>query len=127
MQWVNKLTGMGIKIISMADTVGLATPAQVSSILNKLIPQYPEIEIGIHLHSTETNWKQKIDAALQAGCKRFDGALKGIGGCPMANDELVGNMNTELLIPYFEEKDLLPDINKDALEEALIIAGEIFK
>jgi hydroxymethylglutaryl-CoA lyase len=127
MQWVNKLTGMGIKIISMADTVGLATPAQVSSILNKLIPQYPEIEIGIHLHSTETNWKQKIDAALQAGCKRFDGALKGIGGCPMANDELVGNMNTELLIPYFEEKDLLPEIDKDALQQALIIAGEIFQ
>lgn len=127
MQWVDKLTGMGIKIISMADTVGLAIPTQVSSILNKLIPQYPEIEIGIHLHSTETNWKQKIDAALQAGCKRFDGALKGIGGCPMADDELVGNMNTELLIPYFEEKDLLPEIDKDALQQALIIAGEIFQ
>ena len=127
MQWVDKLTGMGIKIISMADTVGLAIPTQVSSILNKVIPQYPEIEIGVHLHSTETNWKQKIDAALQAGCKRFDGALKGIGGCPMANDELVGNMNTELLIPYFEEKDLLPEIDKDALQQALIIAGEIFQ
>src|SRR5665811_1801492 len=118
---------MEIKIISMADTVGLATPAQVSSILNKLIPQYPEIEIGIHLHSTETNWKQKIDAALQAGCKRFDGALKGIGGCPMANDELVGNMNTELLIPYFEEKNLLPAINKNALNHSLFIADKIFK
>ena len=127
MQWVDKLTGMGIKIISMADTVGLAIPTQVSSILNKVIPQYPEIEIGVHLHSTETNWKQKIDAALQAGCKRFDGALKGIGGCPMADDELVGNMNTELLIPYFEEKDLLPEIDKDALQQALIIAGEIFQ
>lgn len=127
MEWVDKLTGIGIKIISMADTVGLATPAQVSSILNKLIPQYPEIEIGVHLHSTSTNWKQKIDAALQAGCKRFDGALKGIGGCPMANDELVGNMNTELMIPYFEEKNLLPDIDKDALQQALILANEIFQ
>jgi len=95
--------------------------------LNKLIPQYPGIEIGVHLHSTATNWQQKIDAALQAGCKRFDGALKGIGGCPMANDDLVGNINSEFMIPYFEEKGLLPDINTEALQQALIIAGEIFK
>ena len=126
LQWVDKITGMGIKIISMADTVGLATPEQVSTILNKLIPQYPDIEIGVHLHSTANNWQQKIDAALQAGCKRFDGALKGIGGCPMANDELVGNINTELMIPFFEEKNLLHGINKDALQHALVIANKIF-
>jgi len=126
MRWVNKITEMGIKIISMADTVGLATPVQVSSVLNKLIPHYPEIEIGVHLHSTTKNWKEKIDAALNAGCKRFDGALKGIGGCPMANDELVGNINTEFMIPYFEEKDLLEAIDKDALNEALKIANFIF-
>ena len=126
MQWVDKITAMEIKIISMADTVGLAEPAQVSSVLNKLIPQYPEIEIGVHLHSTAANWKQKSDAALQAGCKRFDGALKGIGGCPMANDELVGNINTELMIPYFEEKDLLQNINKDALQHAMGLANKIF-
>ena len=124
MQWVEALTGMEIKIISMADTVGLATPEQVSSVLYKLIPQYPDIEIGVHLHSTATNWKQKIDAALQAGCKRFDGALKGIGGCPMANDELIGNINTELMIPYFEEQDLLPGINKEALRHALELANK---
>lgn len=127
MQWVDKLIGLEIKIISMADTVGLAQPEQVSSILNKLVPKYVDIEFGVHLHSTHTNWKEKIDAALQAGCKRFDGALKGIGGCPMANNELVGNMNTELMIPYFEKKDLLPDIGIAALEEALIIADHIFK
>jgi hydroxymethylglutaryl-CoA lyase len=126
MQWVDKITGMGIKIISMADTVGLAAPAQVSSVLNKLIPQYHEIEIGVHLHSTATNWKQKIEAALQSGCKRFDGALKGIGGCPMANDDLVGNINTEFMIPYFEEKDILSNINKDALRHALNLANKIF-
>ncbi len=80
----------------------------------------------MHLHSTATNWKQKIDAALQSGCKRFDGALKGIGGCPMANDELVGNINTELMISYFEEKNLLTGINKDALQYALNLANEIF-
>jgi hydroxymethylglutaryl-CoA lyase len=126
MHWVDKITTKGINIISMADTVGLATPAQLTSILNKLIPQYPGIEVGVHLHSAATNRKQKIDAALQAGCKRFDGALKGIGGCPMANDELVGNINTEFMIPYFEEKGLLPGINKYALQHALNIADKIF-
>jgi hydroxymethylglutaryl-CoA lyase len=126
MQWVEKLIAFEIKIISMADTVGLAQPAQVSSILNKLLPKYTDTEFGVHLHSTPSNWKEKMDAALKAGCKRFDGALKGIGGCPMANDELVGNMNTELMIPYFEEKDLLSGIDKVALSDALKIAEEIF-
>jgi len=126
MQWVDKITAMEIKIISMADTVGIATPVQVSSVLNKLIPQYAGIEIGVHLHSIATNWQQKIDAALQAGCRRFDGALKGIGGCPMANDDLVGNINTELMIPHFEEKDLLQNINKDALQHAMDLANKIF-
>lgn len=126
MKWIHKLIALDIKIISIADTVGLAQSEQVSSILNKLIPTHPDIEFGVHLHSTPANWKQKIDAALQSGCKRFDGALKGIGGCPMANDELVGNINTELMIEYFEEKDLLNEINKDALQESLRIAGEIF-
>ena len=127
LKWVDKITTMEIKIISIADTVGLAKPSQVSSVLNKLIPQYPNIEIGVHLHSTPMNWQLKTDAALQAGCKRFDGALKGIGGCPMANDELVGNMNTELMIPYFEGLGILPDLNTEALQKALILANEIFK
>jgi hydroxymethylglutaryl-CoA lyase len=127
MNWIDKLIKLEIKIISMADTVGVAEPSQISSILNKLIPQYPDIEIGVHLHSTPMNWQQKIDAALNAGCKRFDGALKGIGGCPMANDELVGNMNTELMIAHFERFSLLPTLDKDALEKALFLADEIFK
>ena len=93
---------MDIKIISLADTVGLATKEQVYHITKYLVDSLPETEIGVHLHSTPANWKEKVDAALQAGCKRFDGALKGIGGCPMADDELVGNMDTELMIPYFE-------------------------
>jgi Isopropylmalate/homocitrate/citramalate synthases len=126
MKWVDKLTGLDINIISMADTIGLAQPAQVSSILNKLIPKYTEVEFGVHLHSTPVKWKQKIDAALNAGCRRFDGALKGIGGCPMADDELVGNMNSELMIAHFKEKDILPGINKEALQKALLLANEIF-
>jgi len=127
MQWIEKLTALHIKIISLADTVGVAHPEQVSCVVNKLILKYPDIEFGVHLHSTATNWKQKIDAALEAGCKRFDGALKGIGGCPMAGDELVGNMNTELMIAYFEEKKLLSKIDVNALQDALRIANEIFK
>jgi hydroxymethylglutaryl-CoA lyase len=124
--WVNKLVEMGIKIISLADTVGLATAAQVTSITKYLVDLLPEVEIGVHLHSTAINWKAKVDAALAAGCKRFDGALKGIGGCPMADDELVGNMDTELMMPYFKEKQVLPHFNMDALKKCSQIAESIF-
>ena len=124
--WVNRLVDMDIKIISLADTVGLASKEQVYSITKYLIDSLPETEIGVHLHSTPTNWKEKIDAALQAGCKRFDGALKGIGGCPMADDELVGNMDTELMIPYFQEKNLLNNLNLNALAECSKLASVIF-
>jgi hydroxymethylglutaryl-CoA lyase len=124
--WVNKLVSMDIKIISLADTVGLATKEQVYRVTNHLVNSLPGTEIGVHLHSTPDNWKEKVGAALQAGCKRFDGALKGIGGCPMADDELVGNMDTELMIPYFEELNLLNDLNKDALKKCSRLATEIF-
>jgi hydroxymethylglutaryl-CoA lyase len=124
--WVNKLVAMGIKIISLADTVGLATAEQVNSVTKYLIDSLPQIEIGVHLHSTATNWQQKVDAALSSGCKRFDGALKGIGGCPMADDDLVGNMDSELMIPYFEEKKILPPINIAALQECSRMAASIF-
>jgi hydroxymethylglutaryl-CoA lyase len=125
-EWVNKLVAMDIKIISLADTVGLATVAQVSGITKYLIDLLPQVEIGVHLHSTAVNWKAKVDAALAAGCKRFDGALKGIGGCPMADDELVGNMDTELIIPYFKEKQVLPHFNMDALKKCSQMAESIF-
>jgi hydroxymethylglutaryl-CoA lyase len=105
-EWVNKVTALNVKIISLADTVGH--------------------EIGVHLHSSPLNWKAKIDAALLAGCKRFDGALKGIGGCPMADDDLVGNMDAELMIPYFEERRLLSNLNKEALQRSSILAAQIF-
>jgi len=125
-EWVNKLVGMDIGIISLADTVGVATAQQVYDITSYLVESLPGTEIGVHLHSTPHNWKEKLEAAVRAGCKRFDGALKGIGGCPMADDELVGNMNSEWMINYFEENMLLDDLNKDALLESLKIAGEIF-
>jgi len=124
--WVNKLVDMDIKIISLADTVGLATKEQVYQVTKHLLDSLPGTEIGVHLHSTQLNWKEKVDAALAAGCKRFDGALKGIGGCPMADDELVGNMDTELMIPYFEEMNLLNNLDKEALKACSLLASEIF-
>lgn len=124
--WIKKIVGEGIGIISLADTVGLADVSQVSSLVSKVISQFPDVETGVHLHSTNTNWKQKIDAALQNGCMRFDGALKGFGGCPFAEDDLVGNMNTELMIPYFEQFGFLENINETELLKASQIASEIF-
>lgn len=125
--WIDKLINLDIKIISLADTVGLATPKQISSLLKKVILKFTNIEIGVHLHSSPVNWKEKIDAALEAGCKKFDGALKGIGGCPFADDELVGNIDTGLMISYFEKKNILHGIDKDALQYSLDLAHEIFK
>lgn len=126
MHWVERMVDLGVKVVSLADTVGLATPEQVQEITAAAVTKHADADIGVHLHSTATNWQQKVDAALAAGCLRFDGALKGIGGCPMAGDDLVGNMDTALMIPYFQTKDLLPAINEKALQEALQMAGEIF-
>ncbi len=125
-KWVEKMIRMGIETISLADTVGVATPEQVYEITRMLVSVLPNTEIGVHLHSRRHNWKEKIDAALKANCRRFDGAMKGIGGCPMANDDLVGNMNTELMVPYFEELKLLNGIDKEALSEASALANQIF-
>jgi hydroxymethylglutaryl-CoA lyase len=126
MKWVETMTAMDISIISIADTIGIATPQQIISILKTVIPACPDTTIGVHLHSTVHNWKAKLDAALQAGSLRFDGALKGIGGCPMAGDELVGNMDTTLMIPYFKQLNLLNNLNEQALSECIDIANEIF-
>ena len=124
--WADEMVKRDINILSLADTVGVATPQQISFALQTLIPKYPETVIGVHLHSTPQNLEEKLAAAVRAGCTRFDGALKGIGGCPMAQDDLVGNMNTELMIPFLEEQGLLKNLNKDALLESLQIASEIF-
>ena len=125
-EWVNKLVGKGIGIISLADTVGLANAPQVHRICKHLIDALPQTTIGVHLHATATNWKDKVTAALEAGCRRFDGALKGIGGCPMAGDELVGNMDTELMIPYFGSLNLLPQLDTAALKKCHDMANDIF-
>ncbi len=126
LEWADEMAKRDIHILSLADTVGLATPEQVNNALKTVIPLYPEITVGVHLHSKPENWKAKVDAALTAGCTRFDGALKGIGGCPMAQDELVGNMDSELMIQYFEEKNLLNGLDHPALQKSLSLATDVF-
>jgi hydroxymethylglutaryl-CoA lyase len=125
LRWADKIVTRGINIISLADTVGVATPQQISLACSTLIDKYPLIEIGVHLHSTAENRQEKLNAAFNAGCLRFDGALKGIGGCPMAQNELVGNMDTVFMADYFKHKNLV-NLNEQALKESIIIANEIF-
>lgn len=124
--WAKRITDLGVNILSVADTVGVATPLQVSEITSGLIRSFPKIEIGVHLHSTTTKWEDKINAALEAGCKRFDGALKGIGGCPMSGNQLVGNINTEWMIHLFQQQQILNSIDENALNESIRLADEIF-
>ncbi len=125
--WAGRCHESGIKIISLADTVGMASPEQVKRLTELLIKKLPNAIIGVHLHSTPDNWKAKVDAAFLAGCRRFDGALKGIGGCPMAGNDLVGNMNTEWLISYFTEKGFEPGLDYAALKRSLEMADDIFR
>ena len=124
--YVDQLVKEDVKIISLADTVGLASAEQIGSLTQYLITTLPQIEIGVHLHSTAENWRQKVDAAYEAGCRRFDGALKGIGGCPMANNTLVGNLDTEWLLSYLAEKKNSPQLNNAALQKSLHLAEQIF-
>ena len=126
LHWADEMVKRDIEIISLADTVGLATPEQISYALNTLIPKYAAVEFGVHLHSALSNREEKLKAAADAGCKRFDGALKGIGGCPMAQDDLVGNMDTVFITEILKEKNLLKKLNEDALQESLRLANEIF-
>ena len=126
LHWADEIVKRDISIISLADTVGLATPAQISFACKTLIGKYPATEFGVHLHSTTKNRKEKLDAAFNEGCLRFDGAINGIGGCPMAQDELVGNMDTNFMIEYFRQKNLVNNLNEEALQESIRIANEIF-
>lgn len=125
-EWISKMVDLDVKTISLADTVGIATPETVYDVASSVIKANPQTEIGVHLHSSRVNWKEKTDAALRAGVLRFDGALKGIGGCPMADDVLIGNMDTELLIPHFQQLNLLHSINEEALLKCGELASKIF-
>ena len=125
-EWTEKLAQMGVKIISLSDTIGSSTPEIISYLFSNLIPQYTSIEFGAHLHTTPTTWFEKVDAAYKSGCNRFDGAIKGYGGCPMAKDELTGNMPTEKLVSYFNQQKSYTNISAMSFESAYNEALKIF-
>ena len=125
--WAERLLNeFGVKILSLSDTIGSSEPKVISWLFKKLISEFPDVEFGAHLHTHPQNWKEKVVAALEAGCKRFDGALLGFGGCPMARDELVGNMPSEHILQYLMEKKMIRNINQTALQEAQNEALTIF-
>ena len=125
--WVDRLYKMGGNIVSLSDTVGSSTPEDIKYFYSNLIPDYPKIEFGAHLHTTIGTWYEKMDAAYKSGCRRFDGAIKGYGGCPMATDELTGNMPTEKILTYFLKQKVEININSLRFESAYNIAVDIFK
>ena len=125
-EWTEKLSKMGVKILSLSDTVGTSTPEVIDYLFKNLIPQYPSIEFGAHLHTTPDKWHEKVDAAFKAGCNRFDGAIKGYGGCPMAKDELTGNMPTEKLLSYFTAQKADINLKPMSFESAYNKALETF-
>jgi hydroxymethylglutaryl-CoA lyase len=125
-EWTEKLNNMGVKILSLSDTIGSSEPESISYLFSHLIPNYPHIEFGAHLHTTPLTWFEKVDAAFKAGCLRFDGAIQGFGGCPMAKDELTGNMPTEKLLSYFTAQKL-NNLNALSFESAHNEATKIFK
>ena len=124
--WTKRLAKRGIKIIALSDTIGVSNPENISFLFSKLVPEFPGIEIGAHLHTTPDTWEEKVHAAYTSGCRRFDSAIKGFGGCPMAADKLTGNMPTENLLSYFNKKNIITGIDAKAFEESMLLAGSTF-
>ncbi len=124
--WTEKLSKMGVKILSLSDTVGTSSPEVIDYLFKNLIPKYPNIEFGAHLHTTPDKWFEKINAAYHAGCRRYDGAIQGFGGCPMATDDLTGNMPTEKLLSYFTTQKENTNISPMSFESAYNEATKLF-
>jgi len=125
--WVGKLIQeSGVNVLSLSDTIGTSNSDSIKWLFEYVIPNFPEVEIGAHLHTTPDTWKEKIAAAIQSGCRRFDGAIKGFGGCPMATDDLTGNMATENIISYLNENNMDHGLNEKAFNDALMMSLEIF-
>ena len=125
-KWGEKLSYLGVKIIALSDTIGVSNPDNIKPLFSLLIEEYPQIEWGAHLHTHLESWREKVDSAYNSGCRRFDGAIKGYGGCPMAKDDLVGNMPTEKLLSFTQEKKIETTINTLAFESAYNKAIDIF-
>ncbi len=124
-KWVDILADMDIKILSLSDTIGVSKPDNIEYLFGNLIPPYPDVEFGAHLHTEPHNWLEKIETAYNNGCRRFDSALRGFGGCPMAKDDLTGNMATENVLQFFETKEDL-GLDKEAFGDAMRLALEVF-
>ena len=125
-EWTEKLSNLGVSILSLSDTVGSSDAKTIDYLFSNLIPKYPQIEFGAHLHTTPAKWHEKIDAAYKAGCRRFDGAIQGFGGCPMAKDDLTGNMPTEKILSYFTSVKDDSGIRPMSFESAYNEASKIF-
>lgn len=127
MHWTDRLVNeLGVRIISLSDTVGLAKPEDIGAMFSALIPALPHVEFGAHLHARKDNWEPKTDAAWRAGCRRFDHAIAGYGGCPMAEDDLVGNLTTELFVEEMESRGARTSLDLNQLAECVRRAGEVF-
>jgi hydroxymethylglutaryl-CoA lyase len=125
-EWVERLSALGVGILSLSDTVGSSTPEIIDYLYSDLILRYPGMQFGAHLHTRPDQWHEKVDAAYKAGCRRFDGAIQGFGGCPMAKDELTGNMPTEKMLSYFNTRDLQTGVDQLAFEAAYNKASDLF-
>ncbi len=127
-KWVDRLVAMGIRILQLSDTIGVSNPANITYLFSNLIPHYePQgVEIGAHLHTDPFTWEEKIRAAYQSGCRRFDGAIKGFGGCPMAKDDLVGNMPTENMLRYFQSIGAETGIHPEEFKKCVKMAAKVF-
>jgi hydroxymethylglutaryl-CoA lyase len=126
MGWTNKLANMGIEIIALSDTIGVSSPENISYLFKNIVPEFKQVEIGAHLHTTPTTWQEKIEAAYSSGCRRFDGAIKGFGGCPMAKDDLTGNMPTENMLSYFNHNNIITGVNMQEFSNSLSKATRVF-
>lgn len=126
MKWVNELARLDIRIFQLSDTIGVAAPASIRYLFSELIPAYDQIEFGAHFHTTPTTWQEKVEAAVETGCRRFDGAIRGFGGCPMAKDDLTGNMPMENLVTYCREKKLETGVDWSVFQQAYHLANEVF-
>lgn len=124
--WVRKMDALGITILSLSDTIGVADPSSITYLFSNLIPAYPHIEFGAHLHTLPWNWEEKINAAWHSGCRRYDGAIRGFGGCPMAADKLTGNMPTEHLLEYLERHQIAHQLHADQFGHCMLEADQLF-
>jgi len=125
-QFIDRLDELEVSVVSLADTIGVSTPESITALFKSMIPRFPHIEIGAHLHSTPEATEEKIAAAYQAGCRRMDGAIMGFGGCPMAEDDLVGNMATERILNFLKTENVDSGLNEEAFGEAVKMAGSVF-